>query len=337
VHALHNLYRYTGDHDVVSRHLAVDDQVLRWFVHYQDENGLLRDVTGWVIIDWSNTYDTDTSCSLNGLWARGLREFAEMAEWLGDGGRAAWARTTWDRVARSFDRFWDDGRGAYVDHLVDGKPGRPMSQHASAAAICAGVVPADRYGRIVDVITDRARLVSRSWMLEALFVSQDWEPVMTAMMTGPPPPEWDAEHQIMAAQPFFRYVVHDAIARAGYADRLADLCRDWAKPLEEGATTWPETWIGGSHCHGWSSIPSHDLVVHVLGIQPAEPGFERVRVAPSLGDLEWARGAAPSPHGLVHVSVSPDEITVESPRPVEIDKGAGTETRPAGRHTLRRG
>lgn len=43
------------------------------------------------------------------------------------------------------------------------------------------------------------------------------------------------------------------------------------------------------------------LPTHVLGVQPVEPGFARVRIAPQLGDLAWAEGIVPTPHGDVSV------------------------------------
>ena len=33
------------------------------------------------------------------------------------------------------------------------------------------------------------------------------------MRQGQPEPWWDARHQVVRAQPFFRYVIHDALAR----------------------------------------------------------------------------------------------------------------------------
>ncbi len=88
---------------------------------------------------------------------------------------------------------------------------------------------------------------------------------------------------MVEAEPFFRYVLHDGLARAGRADLVADLCRDWSVFLDAGETTWPECWVGGTRCHGWSSTPTRDLIVHTLGITPAEPGYASVRVDPALG------------------------------------------------------
>ncbi|WP_194908692.1 alpha-L-rhamnosidase C-terminal domain-containing protein [Catenulispora rubra] len=137
-------------------------------------------------------------------------------------------------------------------------------------------------------------------------------------MFAAPVPDWDTEHLVVGAQPFFRYVVHDALALLGAADRVPDLCRDWGKLLDAGPTALRETWEGGSACHGWSATPSRDLLVYVLGITPAEPGYARVRVAPRLGDLDWARGSVPTPHGPVEVRVDDLSVLVDSPVPVDL-------------------
>ena len=61
---------------------------------------------------------------------------------------------------------------------------------------------------------------------------------------------------------------------------------------------------------GWSSTPTRDLVQRVLGVEPAEPGFTVARVEPNLGDLDWARGAVPTPAGLIRVEAKPGELVV---------------------------
>ena len=111
------------------------------------------------------------------------------------------------------------------------------------------------------------------------------------LVTGYPPPDWDVERQMVEAEPFFRYVLHDGLARAGRADLVAEACRDWRVFLDAGETTWPECWIGGTRCHGWSSTPTRDLIVHVLGIRP---GCARVRIGPGgPGARRPRRGPGP--------------------------------------------
>jgi hypothetical protein len=134
---------------------------------------------------------------------------------------------------------------------------------------------------------------------------------------GYPEPDWDVHEQMVECEPFFRYVLHDGIARAGRADLIVGLCRDWQVFVDAGETSWPENWNGGTRCHGWSSTPTRDLIVHVLGITPFEPGYDEVRVAPALGDLDWARATVPTPHGFVTVEAHADgRVDVDSPVPV---------------------
>lgn len=56
-----------------------------------------------------------------------------------------------------------------------------------------------------------------------------------------------------------------------------------------------------SLCHGWASGPTAWLMEYVLGIRVVEAGGKVVEVKPQLGDLEWAEGSYPTPHGVLYV------------------------------------
>lgn len=317
LHGLHNLYRYVGDRDEVAGLLATAEGVLRWFEPYLDDEGCLVDVIGWVIIDWSWVPNDGVCAALNGLWGRALLELAEMAEWLGDAGRAAWARAHHERLVAGFERLWDPERQRYSDSFVDGGRRAQASQHAQAAALVGGLVPADRHARLVEVLTDEDALVHATFgRPDGPALPGSETPVGGLDLSGGwPEPWWDVDTQVVRAQPFFRYVVHDALVEAGRADLIPAQCRDWEVLLDRSPTSWSETWFGGTISHGWSSTPTRDLSTRVLGVTPAEPGFATAAVAPALGDLEWARGSLPTPAGPVHVDVTPERLVVESPIP----------------------
>ncbi len=315
VHSVWNLYRYVGYAEVESL-LPVAEGVLRWFEPWVDDDGLPVDVPGWVIIDWASVYTEGNCAALCGLWGRALLEFAEMAEAGDDRGRASWARATHARLATGAEALWDPERERYADSRVAGRL-RPMaSQHAQAAAIVGRLAPEDRWPRLVELLTTERDLV------HATFSRADGPaaPGSNAtvggdyLLSGPPPePWWDVERQLVRAQPFFRYVVHDALAAAGRSDLIAPLCRDWRALLERCPTSWGETWFGGTVSHGWASTPTRDLMTRVLGVEPAAPGFSAVGVEPALGDLAWARGAVPCPGGTIRVDADRHRVRVTSP------------------------
>ena len=333
VHGVHNRYRFDGDRDAIKELMPTVERVLRWYAPYQTPDGLLKDVVEWDLVDWSSVLVEDTSAILTALWARGLREFAEMAAWLDERGSQRWAAGLYERAKAGFEAFWDEARGSYVDHIVDGARRPEMSQLAGALAICAGLAPDGRWGRIVDTITDEGRLVARSWT-----GGESGEYAMEKMQRqfqGIYEIDWDAEREIVRAEPFMSYVAHDAVALAGRADRLPDLYRRWSEFLVDGYDTIGECWGWGTHVHGWSCTPTRDLMFYTLGVTPAEPGYATARVAPRLGHLAWARGTVPTPHGLITVEATADKVTIESPIPVVVDlAGQSPRTLTAGRHEL---
>ncbi|MBI2704922.1 MAG: family 78 glycoside hydrolase catalytic domain [Actinobacteria bacterium] len=344
IHGLYNLARYTGDEDYIRALLPVAERILQWFLPFQADDGLLTNVTGWVLIDWSAVSTGGKCATLNALWGRALREVQKLADQVGDGGRARWAGKLWVRLRRDFEQFWDDDRAVFVDNLPErGRPDNlaelPVSQHANAAAITARLTRGIDTSKLIETICDRDRLVHAAWLapnkdarLHSMSDPGDMYEGFAYLVSGTPEPWWDVKNAIVAAQPFFRYVVHDAAADAERADLIPELCRDWAALMHRSSTTWSETWYGGSHTHGWCSTPTRDLMQYTLGITPAQPGFNRAHVAPALGDLSWAKGEVPTPHGPIRVDVETDKLALDTPvEAVVVFGGIDTRVQP-GHH-----
>ena len=87
-----------------------------------------------------------------------------------------------------------------------------------------------REPRLLSGFLDRFALVRRTWVERS---------GTGYLVTRTPEPHWDVQREMVATQPVFRYVVRDAVAAAGAADRIPSLCRDWALFLERGETTGP--------------------------------------------------------------------------------------------------
>jgi hypothetical protein len=126
----------------------------------------------------------------------------------------------------------------------------------------------------------------------------------------------------------------DGMLNCDAGDELLRFTRKyWGDMVRRGATTfwehfhldWPphqEHSRGLSACHGWSAAPTYHLLAGVLGVRPFTPGFGEILIEPQLGDLHWADGSVPTPHGLVRVqwrrSAERLLIELDVPRPAQL-------------------
>ena len=131
------------------------------------------------------------------------------------------------------------------------------------------------------------------------------------------------ERNRWTTSPFFTAYVLTALAKMGRHAETLDLARDyWGSMIAAGATTvWEEwdpewrmpinaqppqfprhlAWAGLSLNQPVGTMPARWLLVEVVGIKPAAPGFRRVLVQPHPAGLVWARGSVATPAGPVAV------------------------------------
>ena len=78
----------------------------------------------------------------------------------------------------------------------------------------------------------------------------------------------------------------------------------------------------GDLSHAWAATPLYQMSSRILGVEPAAPGFTKILLKPRLGDLQWAKGTVPTPHGPVTVSWAREGTHLR----FEVDLPEGTET-----------
>jgi len=105
-----------------------------------------------------------------------------------------------------------------------------------------------------------------------------------------------------------KFHIHRALMRCGMTAAALDDIRTYygCMVAHDATTCWElcdQTAPDGaltlvnSRCHGWSAGPAYLFPAHLLGVQPAAPGFTRVRIAPDLAGLDWVEGVVPLPMG----------------------------------------
>jgi alpha-L-rhamnosidase len=302
IRALARYFEYSADVDTVSQLLPVAFEILDAFERYRAPDGLIRRMPGWTFIDWAMIDKSDATAAIDALYAATLDDFAGLSEAASLTRRtAADARRRAALTRAAFERYWDEARGVYVDAADANGPRRRISQQTNAAAIVGGCAPRERWPRMLGYVLDEARVIITPTISDHLiaYVQQRMDPAEHQ--------RFDAEHDVVAAQPFFSHFLHDALVRAGRRDLIVERCMKWWPQIERGDTVFEEYWDArsgtGSRCHAWSATPTYDLTAHVLGVRPTAPGFATVEIAPLFGRLRHLEGRIPTPTGTIAIAL----------------------------------
>ncbi len=274
--AASDYYQFTGDQEFERRIYPDVKKTLDEFLCYINADGLLE-IDAWNMLDWS---DMDTPyhgvvTHLNGFLTQVLRLTADMARRTGDTD----TEERYLRVAQSVSQainlhLWNNDRQAYVDCARDGKKSSVFSLLTQAVLLLSGCVPEHRKEAVLRLFDD------------------------------------DQGDLVDFGTPFACFFLYEVMAsRNQYQKLVADIKRKWNVMLTHGATTCWETFAGfykerltRSYCHAWSAVPCYMFGRYVLGVAPAAPGFSRVKIEPHACGLQAAKGAVPTPYGLISVS-----------------------------------
>lgn len=222
---------------------------------------------------------------LNVLFYAALASAAAVGERLGLDDRAAYYRKRAERVRRSCnERFWDADRGLYAEWIADG---RRCDRHHPVVQIVAlyfGLCDAARRERILDYLVDTLGLPDAA--------KPDW-PLRTCGIY---------------------YYLAEVLFRHGFDAAAIDLIRAYhGSWVAAGGTAFPEFYRLGEHnvggrldheyeVHGYGTSAHLHFYTNILGVQPVEPGFATVRLAPRPGGLAQAAGRVATPAGTIDVA-----------------------------------
>jgi len=263
----------------------------------------LLSIEAWNMLDWApmDTPDRGVVTHLNVELVRALRELAGTARLVGSDGDAPEYEEQADRVAKAVNRhLWSEQKKAYIDSIHDdGTPSPKVSMQTNVMVY------------LCDCAEGKRKQVIEKYLRE-------------------PPAGF-----VQIGSPFVTFFYYEALSKAGFIpELLADIRKNYGMMLDEGATSCWETFPGfekgrltRSHCHGWSAAPAYFLGAYVLGVRPLAPGFARTLVDPSLGDLPWAKGSIPTPHGRIDIRVEKRgtklAARVRAPSGIELVPGSG--------------
>ena len=304
--------------------------------------GLLNIPAVWNLLDWAATDLTEDGevTANNVLLVESLRRAAQMAEILAAIGQEESAidrlrseaqgfLSAAEKIKQAVNKYcWSEEHGAYVDTVRDEEG---YSYHVAIA---------EKHGTKLD---KREQFLARTRFSEVTNTlvllcncatperAQQIFPLVQAASNGQfigtspgSAPKWPADKAVPVGSPWFLFFTLEALFAQQEHDLALAIIRDqWGRMLDKGATTFWETFpnLNAKHwsrslCHGWSAAPAYFLSTYVLGIQPVEPGYAQVCIAPQPGTLTLAQGSVPTVKGLMTVKWQRDsdawkvEVTV---------------------------
>lgn len=286
-------YEATGDPRSLVRHYQqlCQEKVL---FKFERADGLLntegqRDIVDWPAAERDNFDFRPVNTVVNAFHCHTLNLMHGIATALGYQAEAAAYQTAATRATEAFHRvFFNPQTGRYRD----GEGSQHESFHASLFPLAFGLVPAAAQHGVVDYLKSRGMACS-----------------------------------VYAAQ----YLL-DGLFAAGAADHAIALLtsheeRSWHNMLSKGATITWEAWDNRfkpnqDWNHAWGAAPANIIPRHILGVQPLEPGYGRVRIAPQPGPLTEIHGIVPTIRGPIQVDavLSPEsQWQIETKTPVGVE------------------
>ncbi|GHU56975.1 hypothetical protein FACS189411_09140 [Bacteroidia bacterium] len=266
----HDYWMYRGDTDYLKTLLPSWRGVLSFYERQIKPDYSLGYVPYWYFADWSGDFPNGepirekegNSAFQDLLFILALDAVSEMEAAFGSATQSEYYHNLSEQIRKGI-------RTKYWDEgrglFADTHDHRAYSQHVNSLVVIAGIVTKD----------EAARLMTRTLN----------------------------DKEIAQATIYFRYYVHQALSKAGLGDQYLDNLQIWRDQMALGLTTWAEMpEPSRSDCHAWGASPNIELYRILLGIDSDAPGFQKIRISPSLGTLKEVSGTMPHPAGSITAS-----------------------------------
>ena len=300
-----NDYIYTGD--IRSLKANYDILKVRTLLQLREKNGLISTSTGLVtedfykavryegaifggiikdIVDWpqpgifgwapgeggesDHFVFTDYNAVTNAYHYEALKLMNKIAIVLGHRGDSFFFNNESKQfLARYNKMFFNNKLGRYVD----GDTTNHSSVHANMFPVAFGMTPPGKLNSVIDFIQSRGMACSvyaSQFLMDALYEASDSEYALNLMT------------------------------------KTDD--RSWYNMIRVGSTITLEAWDNKykpnqDWNHAWGAAPGNIIPRKLMGVEPIEPGFNKVRIKPQTASLEWAKAVIPTIKGAISLNV----------------------------------
>lgn len=289
---------YFGDRALVAEHMPAIDQILHYFERHLTEEGYVEKIGGvnmearfWSFIDWAGEWN-DTS----GMPAAGLKGPLTMETLLYIYGL--------QHAALLAD---------YLGRREEGKIYRQRAKGAQEAVLryCVGENGMVQDGPGIGEYSQHCQVFAL--LTDTIEPGQGKRNLLKTM-------EEPGYAQCTVAMRFYLFRALEKTGLYAYTDQYWDT---WRNMVKLHCTTCVESEAyPRSECHAWGSLILYELPSVTLGVRPAEPGYQKARIAPVPGYLTHASGVVKTPAGDIRVSWKIEDgvfkMDYEAPQNMEV-------------------
>ena len=281
-------FRHTGNREYLRESREYISGLLRQLAGCVGKDGR-EHLDGIRFLDWpSQENELAKNAGLQALMVWAMQAGQEFAEIFGDNALAAECADAEKRLSKAAPKV-------YKEFLKSGvAPDAPGSKQVAALMTLAGLTDVKKADR--DILSFNGGHGFSTFygylMLEAMAKGGDYKGALDIIRSY-----WGAMLDL-GATTFWEDFNLDWLPNAAGIDNLVP---EGMKDIHGDFGAYCYVGFRHSLCHGWASGPTAWLSHHVLGVEILEPGCSKVRITPHLGDLEWAEGTFPTPHGSIHV------------------------------------
>lgn len=279
INMLHDYWMLRDDPAFVESNLFALKNILSWFENKIDpQTGMLGALPHWNFVDWPVEWPWSNKAPLGGVppggihggssiislqYAYALTDAIDLLEYFGDTSLAAKYHDIKHSICSATMKYCFDKKR---NLMADDIAHSSYSQHASIMGILSGAINEAQQKLVFEKLQDDSSLIQ--------------------------------------ATVYYRFYMFRAMKKVGLADNYVKSLDTWKTMLQNGLTTFAEQpEPSRSDCHAWSASPNYDLLATVCGIEPAAPGFKKIKIEPHLGSLAWIEATMPHPNGIISFSI----------------------------------
>ncbi|HPS55745.1 MAG TPA: alpha-L-rhamnosidase C-terminal domain-containing protein [Sedimentisphaerales bacterium] len=233
---------------------------------------------------------TNINTAVNAFHYRAIVLMSKIAKVLGKNEDADFYGKRAELVKESINqKLFDKSKGIYVD----GEGSGHSSLHANMFALALGVVAEENEKTVAEFVKSRGMVCSvygAQYLLEALYEAEMGEYALELMLK---------------------------------TDE-----RSWANMIYGlKSTITTEAWdnkykYNQDYNHAWGGAPANIIARKLMGVEPLEAGFGKIRIKPQPGNLEWASFKTTTIKGPIYV-----DLKQERGKRFELEINIPTNTR----------